>query len=472
MIRRLAVIPALATILAGPVFAQGVSLPDATRVVLDNGAVIVVNEKDDVPLVGIEVLVRGGAVRDQEGKAGTASLFAGLLERGAGDRDAAAFAEAVESVGGSLSARAELEGIRIRGDFLARDLGLALGLIRDMLVEPVLREAELETLRERQINLIRAAKDSGPGRLLPIYAAAFLYGEHPYANPVEGSEASLADISHRDVTAFYANEVGGDRLIIAVSGDISAPAVVERLTALFGDFRPAAAAIEALPPARAETTRRVLLVDKPGATQTYFWIGNVGVPIGAPGRAELDIANTVFGGRFTSMLNTALRVESGLTYGARSIVTKGMATGSIGMTSFTQSEATREAVELALSVLYRLRNDGIGEETLRSARNYILGRFPTRLETAGQLAAQFAMLELYGLGRDYVDGYGKAIRAVTVESLAPVIDRVYPPGDELVFVFIGDAAEIRDVVSRYGSLSELAITDGTFRPPPTADAAD
>ena len=96
MIRRLAVIPALATILAGPVFAQGVSLPDATRVVLDNGAVIVVNEKDDVPLVGIELLVRGGAVRDQEGKAGTASLFAGLLERGAGDRDAAAFAEAVE----------------------------------------------------------------------------------------------------------------------------------------------------------------------------------------------------------------------------------------------------------------------------------------------------------------------------------------------------------------------------------------
>jgi predicted Zn-dependent peptidase len=472
VIRRLAVIPTLAAILAGPVFAQGVSLPDATRVVLDNGAVIVVNEKDDVPLVGIEVLVRGGAVRDQEGKSGTASLFAGLLERGAGDRDAAAFAEAVESVGGSLSARAELEGIRIRGDFLARDLGLALGLIRDMLVEPALREAELDTLRERQINLIRAAKYSDPGRLLPIYAAAFLYGEHPYANPVEGSETSLADISHRDVTAFYANEVGGDRLVIAVSGDVSAPAVVERLTALFGDFRPAAAAIEPLPAARTETTRRVLLVDKPGATQTYFWIGNVGVPIGAPGRAELDIANTVFGGRFTSMLNTALRVESGLTYGARSIVTKGTATGSIGMTSFTQSEATREAVELALSVLYRLRTDGIGEEMLRSARNYILGLFPTRLETASQLAAQFAMLEFYGLGRDYVDGYGKAIRAVTVESLAPVIDRVYPPGDELVFVFIGDAATIRDTVSRYGALSEQSITDGSFGPPAAAELPD
>jgi len=470
--RRLVALIVLSTALTGPVFGQGVSLPDATRVVLDNGAVIVVNEKDDVPLVGIEVLIRGGAVRDQEGKSGTASLFAGLLERGAGERDAAAFAEAVESVGGRLSARADLESIRIRGDFLARDLGLALGLIRDMLVEPALTQAELDTLRERQINLIRAAKDSDPGRLLPVYAAAFLYGEHPYANPTGGSEASLANIGHRDVMAFYANEVGADRLIIAVSGDVSAPAVVEQLTSLFGDFRPAAAAIEPLPPARQETTRHVLLVDKPGATQTYFWIGNVGVSVGAPGRAELDIANTVFGGRFTSMLNTALRVESGLTYGARSIITKGMATGSIGMTSFTRSEATREAVELALNVLYRLRTDGIGGEMLRSAQNYILGRFPTRLETASQLAAQFAMLELYGLGRDYVDGYAEAVGAVTVESLVPVIDRVYPPGDELVFVFIGDAATIRDTVSRYGSLSELGITDGTFRTPAAAEIPD
>jgi predicted Zn-dependent peptidase len=142
------------------------------------------------------------------------------------------------------------------------------------------------------------------------------------------------------------------------------------------------------------------------------------------------------------------------------------------MTSFTQSEATREAVELALSVLYRLRNDGIGEEMLRSARNYILGLFPTRLETASQLAAQFAMLELYGVGRDYVDGYGKAIRAVTVESLRPVIQRVYPPGDELVFVFIGDAATIRDTVSRYGALSEQSITDGSFGAPAAAELPD
>lgn len=463
------IVLAAALCLESVCWGQGVMLPDAERVVLQNGAVVIVNEKDDVPLVGIEVLIRGGAVRDQEGKSGTASLFAGLLERGAGSRNASETAEAIESVGGRLSTTADLEGIRIRAEFLSRDLDLALELIRDLVTKPSLDADELATLRERQINLIRAAKDSDPGRLMSSYAAGFLFGEHPYGNPLSGSEDSLAGIAHEDILAYYANEVGGDRLIVSVSGDVTASDVIERLTGDFAEFRRAGAAIVELPQARKETTRRVLLVDKPGATQTYFWIGNIGVAVDYQDRVELDLANTVFGGRFTSMLNTALRVESGLTYGARSILTRGSASGSVGISSYTRTDATAQAIDLALNVLYRLRTEGIDQDMLESAQNYVLGSFPTRLETARQLAAQYAMLELYGLDAGYVDNYGEAISAVSVESLAPVIREVYPADDGLVFVIIGDAEAIRETVGRYGALTELSITDGSFRAP--ADAA-
>ncbi len=445
--------------------ADGVSLPEAERVVLDNGAVFIVNEKDDVPLVGIEVLIRGGAVRDQEGKSGTASLFAGLLERGAGERSAVDIAEAVESAGGELSLAAELESIRIRADFLSRDLDLALDIIGDLVTAPTLDADELAILKERHVNLIRAAKDADPGQLLPTYAARFLYDDHPYGNPLDGSEDSLAGITLDDILAFHANEVGADRLIVSVSGNIDADAVIEQLTATFGSFRKAGAALVDLPAARRSTTRRVLLVDKPGATQTYFWIGNVGVPIDFDERAELDLANTVFGGRFTSMLNTALRVETGLTYGARSVLTQGSATGSIGISSYTRTDTTAQAIDLALNVLYRLRADGIDESMLESAQAYVLGAFPTQLETARQLAAQFAMLELYGLETSYVDDYADAISEVTVESITPVISGVYPADDGLVFVVIGDADTIRDTVARYGLLSEMSIVDGNFGPP-------
>ena len=450
------------------VAADGVTLPEARKVRLENGATLIVNEKQDVPLVGIDVHIRGGAVRDPAGKAGATSLLAGLFQRGAGERDAQAFAEAIESVGGRLSASAELESIRIRGEFLARDLDLAIGLLRDMIVAPLLEEDELLTLRERQINFIRAAKDSDPGALMPTYAAGFLFGAHPYGTPVEGSEESLAAINHADILELYASEVGGDRLIVAVSGDVEEAVVVRKLTEAFGDFRPAGSLVEQIPAARRASTRRVLLIDKPGATQTYFWIGNLGVAIDYPRRAELDIANTVFGGRFTSMLNTALRVESGLTYGARSVLTRPSEPGSVGISSYTRTEATVQAIELALNVLYRLRTNGLDEATLDSAKNYVLGAFPTRLETAGQLAAQFAALELYGLDESWVDGYAAAIADVSLESADNVIGQVYPGDDELVFVILGDAERIRDDVSRYGALFELAITDPVFAVPPPA----
>ena len=171
------------------------------------------------------------------------------------------------------------------------------------------------------------------------------------------------------------------------------------------------------------------------------------------------------------MLNTALRVESGLTYGARSILRRGKVTGSVGISSYTRTDATAKAIDMALNVLYRLRTDGIGEDTLESAQNYVLGSFPTRLETARQLAAQFAMLELYGLDAGYVDNYADAIRAVSVESIAPVVTDVYPADDGLVFVILGDAAVIRDTVARYGSLREISIRDGRFSPPPEEPAS-
>ena len=100
---------------------------------------------------------------------------------------------------------------------------------------------------------------------------------------------------------------------------------------------------------------------------------------------------------------------------------------------------------------------------LESAQNYLRGLFPTDLETAAQLAASFAELEFYGLERSFVDDYLERIDAVTLETLGPVIDAVYPSRDALLFVILGDAEAIRESVAKYGEALELTITDPTFR---------
>jgi len=450
----------------GGVFAnaQGVTLPEYHYVELDNGAVFILLEKRDVPLIGVQALISGGAVSDPEGKAGLSNLLASMLERGAGERDAASFAETVAGVGGSLSASADLETVSISGEFLARDADLVVELLVDMLRSPALDRGEFSKLRDRQIDLLAAAKDGDPRPLTSIYGNAYLFGDHPYGTPIGGNEASLAAISHSDLLAHYDDFIGADRLIISLAGDFDAAEMINKLTEAFVDWRPAAEALPEIEAPIPDVGRRVLLIDKPGATQSYFWIGNVGVSVHYPQRAELNIANTLFGGRFTSMLVDEMRTKAGLTYGVRSVLRQPSQPGSFAIVSFTKTDMTVVAIDLAIELLARLRDDGFDDELITSGKNYILGQFPPRLETAEQLADQFATLQVAGLDESFINDYGAAVASASSEDIQAVINSVYPHPENLVLVIIGDAEQLRDVVAKYGPVTEMSIADPRFRP--------
>ncbi|MEO1574772.1 MAG: pitrilysin family protein, partial [Pseudomonadota bacterium] len=293
-------------------------LPDVQQVTLPNGALLQLAVKDDVPLVALSARLRGGAVADPPGKGGLAALTAGLLEKGAGERNARALADAVADVGGQLSAGSGLESASVSAEFLAEDTDLMIELVLDMLLSPTFDAVEFERARTRAIASMQAARDGDPRSLISRYGRAFLFGEHPYGKPSGGTETSLAALTVDDVIAHHRAHYGPDRLIVSVVGDIDPVAVRAALQDRLAGWRQAAEPAPPVAPPSLPAGRRVLLVDKPDATQTYFWIGSGGVAKTYPQDAALDVANTLFGGRFTSMLNTALRVESGLTYGASS----------------------------------------------------------------------------------------------------------------------------------------------------------
>ena len=445
-------------------FASDVMLPEYERVELENGAVLLLAEKHDVPLVGMQAVVRGGSVADPADKAGLAELLATVMQKGAGDRNAAEFAEAAAGVGGNISAGADVEGISITADFLSRDIELMIELVADLLMRPTLSKDEFAKERDRAIAFIQSAKGSNPNGLMASYSNAFIFGSHPYGQSTFGSEASLGTIEHADLRQYYADNFGGDRLIIAVVGDFQLEVLKAKLTTVFGAWEPAAAELPAIDAPERAAPSRVLLVDKPGSAQTYFWIGNVGVALDYAQRAELNLANTVFGGRFTSMLMTELRVKSGLTYGARSSAVQNSQAGAVTIRSYTETAKTIEAIDLAVEILGQLHERGLDDEMIESARNYIMGQFPPRLETASSLANMFAFLEQNGLDRTYIDEYGAALAAATPVTVSNTIADVYPQLDDLVFVLIGDAEQIREAVTKYGQVTEMSINDPSFQP--------
>lgn len=456
---------ALGTATAASPSNQNIKLPDYQTVQLDNGVTLLLTPRKDVPMVAATVLVRGGSLADPAGKEGTADLLAEMLSKGAGDRDALTFAQTVDGAGGSLGFGSSSEAITANAQFLSRDSGLMLSLLADALLQPKLDAAEFDKLRKHAIAGIAAAKDGDPRRLIGTYSDAWLFRGHPYGRPDSGDETSLATITLEDLQAFRQQQMGGDRLIISIAGDFDPAIVTAQVRKDFGSWGKATGALPQVAAKAKESGRRVLLVDKPGATQTYFTLANVGSQRGDPARAAQDLVQTAFGGRFTSMLNTELRVKSGLTYGARSSIARLRQPGDASITSFTKTESTKAAIDLAIATLDRLHKEGLDNTTLQSAKHYIAGQFAPSLETAPQLAGAIAWLVLYGDGRDYIDGYLGQVAAATPEQVAAA-RMVFPDSRDLVLVAIGDAAKIRSVMRGYGPLTEMKITDPRFSPAP------
>jgi zinc protease len=460
------VVAALLFIFSTLTFAAGtgVKVPPFERVQLGNGAVILLMERHDVPLITFTAVLRGGAVSDPADESGLASLLVGLLQKGSGSRDAVAFAEAVASVGGQIETAASTESISISGSFLARDQQLMVELLADMLQRPHLQLGEFDTLRARQIEFIRAAKESDLAALTPIYGEASLFGTHPYGRTVDGSEASLAQIKHADLQRYYQEQVGADRLILAVAGDFKTTQLKQRISRAFSGWRKAGVPLAQVPQAQPVTGRRVLLIDAPESVQSYFWAGNVAVAKSDPRRAALDVANTLFGGRFTSMLNSELRIRTGLSYSASSHFDRLLQPGHWALSSFTQTEKTIEALDLALATLDKLHQSGLDATMLESGKSYVQGQYPLALETAGQWASQLATLEFYGLDRSYIDNYSAALAGVGGADAKRVIDEVFPSSSQLAIVVVGNAGALRDGLRKYGPVTEMKLADPTFAP--------
>jgi zinc protease len=449
---------ALLLLLGAPPAASAFDMPRTREVRLPNGALVIMAEKHDVPLIAFRALLRGGAIADAPGKEGVASITGGLLRKGAGKRTAQEIAALVDGLGAELDTGAGLELSYVTGEFMSRDQAVMLDILADVLRRPTFPAEEFEKLKKQTIDGITADKDD-PRNVIGEYGYTFLYGDHPYGRPVDGDEATNRELVRDDALRYYHENYGGDRLILSMVGDFSAPAMEAKIRAKLSDWAKAPGPAPQAPPASRRTGRRVLLVDKPDATQTYFWMGTIGVTRTDPDRLPLDIANTAYGGRFTSILNTALRLEGGLTYGAAIRGPRYSQAGPLAIISYTKTETTGKAVDLALKTLESVRTAGIDSTTLISTKTYMVGQFPPRLETEDQIASALADLAFYGLGKEELEHYTDRVVAARPEDVKRAITRIYPPAEDITYVFVGNAAAIRGVVKKYGPVTEVPITD-------------
>ena len=445
--------------------AQKLHLPPHQRVVLKNGLTLLLLEKRGVPLVNLSTIVKAGAAADPAGEEGLATTTAGLLRKGTKNRSAQQFAADLDYIGGEFEAEAGPDFTTINMEFQTKDLARGLDLYADVLIHPTFPEQEAEKFLAQEMDGVKAAKDD-PQSVMMSYYSGYLYGMHPYGHPPGGDEASLKQIRREDPPRFYESNYAPGNTILAVAGEFNAAEMKAKLAEVFGAWESRAVKSAAIPGVSPSKGKRLLLVDKPDATQTYFTIGNTGIAANDPERMAIRVVNTIFGGRFTSELNEALRVESGYTYGAQSFFDQRMVPGPFVIFSFTKNETTTSAIDLTLQVLAKLHKEGVTQDQLKSAKSYIKGQFPPNIETSRQLARTSATHEFYGLGDDEVNELEARLDVVTPEMARQVIQKHFP-AENLVFVLIGKASAIGPAVQKYAANQDTRLlSDPGFWPAP------
>jgi predicted Zn-dependent peptidase len=296
------------------------------------------------------------------------------------------------------------------------------------------------------------------------YFDKFIFGSNVYGNPVSGSESSIKDLNRNDLLGFFGMHYRISKVGISVVGDFSTGEMKNKIEGVF-PRTPSLEQLNLTVDVNKEIKRfdksNVLLIDKDDSRETTFLIGGYGVSWNNNDITQIQVINTIFGGRFTSWLNDELRVNSGLTYGARSRFTNYKSTGKFYISSFTATKTTIEAIDLALEVLDRLHTEGVDEVTLTSAKNYIKGQFPPRYETSGELADLLTTMYFYGLDDSYINDFEKNVDAMTIEKANEIIAKYFPK-ENLQFVLVGKADEIRDKVKKYGKVTEKKIADDGF----------
>ncbi|MFI5174966.1 MAG: M16 family metallopeptidase [Terriglobia bacterium] len=437
-------------------------LPKYKTVKMDNGMTLLLLERHQLPLVSFRwTLKSGGSIGDPEGCEGLALLTAQLVRKGTQSRTADQISEALDFVGANFHSRATQEYSWGSAEFLKKDLNLAVDLLSDMLLHPSFPPDEVDKMIKQEIDGIKEDK-AVPEQVIQYYFDGLLFGPQGYGRPVGGTETTLAKITRDQIVSFYQAHFVPNEFILAVAGDFSTSELEAALKVKFGSLKSSVIAPLNVKEASSVQGRHVLVVDKPDSTQTFFRLGNVGIARTSPDWIPVHVVNTLFGGRFTSMINTALRIQSGLTYGANSFFNSRRARGSFVIASYTPNESTERALDMTLDVLKSFHEKGISQDQLQSAKNYIKGQFGPTIETNDQLANLMAELEFYGLGPQYINSYFDKVDALTLADAKRIIETYYPLNN-LDFVLIGKGSVIEPVARKLaGDVKKKSITDPGF----------
>ena len=389
-----------------------------------------------VPIVTMNVAFRGGTAQDPQDRAGLANLMSGLLDEGAGDLDSRAFQAKLEDLSIDLKFDAGSDAFYGNLRTLSVNADEAFELFRLAVNEPRFDAEPVERIRGQVLASLRQAA-SNPNEIASRLWAETLFGDHPYGRPSEGTLESVAAASIHDLKAFHARTVARDNLHIVIVGAIDSAGAGAAIDRMFGTLPEHARLdpVSEIAPAAGKSGHAALSVP-----QTAIRLGGPGLKRDDPDFVAAYVADQILGGgTFSSRLYKAVREDRGLAYSVGTGLMPFDHSGAFMAATSVDATNAKSTVQIMLDEIERFATDGPTEAELASTKDFLVGNFALRFDSSQKIARNLLHFQLDNLGIDYIDTRNAQIRAVTIEDVRRVAERLWSGKLSVVTVGPGES---------------------------------
>lgn len=436
--------------------------PEVKEDTLTNGIKVVLAERNAVPIVNVAIQFDAGYAADsvENGKLGTASFASSMLDEGTKKRSAQNISEELEGLGATLSTNSTLDTTRTTLSALKENLQLSLGLMADIIQNPVFDQNEIDKLRTRWLATIEQEKASPLQlalRLLPPY----LYGDgHAYSVPLTGSGTaeSILSLTRNDLVQFHKTWLQADNATIFVVGDVSMEEIKPLLEQSFGSWRDAGISTpqKNITDVTLPTTSKVIIVDKPGSPQSLILAGHLAPSTLAENNVAITAMNDILGGQFTARINMNLREDKGWAYGAYTFFRSARGQRPFMVYAPVQTDKTKESIVELLRELndFKASRPATARELERATANNTRS-LPGAFETSSDVLGSLASSARFGRPWNFPATLKDQFDALSLEDIKAATNDVIQP-DSLTWVVIGDREKIEADIRALG-LGEVTI---------------
>lgn len=394
-------------------------MPHFESAVLSNGTPVFVVPSATKDVLTVSVAIRDGACRDTV--RGETSLTMELMKQGTQQHTAKEFNEEVERRGCWIRCSADHDTSMIQATGLGEWFEDVTSFMADCMLRPRFDAEELDKLRSRivaDMTIDLADVDWLASRS----ASQGAFHDHPYAQPTQGSPASLATLTVEHVRSVHRRLLNAPRWII-VAGPVTLGRALPVLEHAFGSLPQSVVPDEIPLPAKRGGIGVVASLED--AVQTSFRIILPGLPMGHPDYSACQLASNVLGGYTLARLFTILREEKGYTYGAYASSLNRLLDSSIVVSTSVGNEFTADTIDTIANEVRRLGSEKISADELENARQHIVGSFARSCETPQQTAWLLHTLINYSLPFDFFEQYVRRIQELSADDVLDVQQRLF-----------------------------------------------